>query len=219
MASEAAAAIGSPWITIWIRPRATIRRIVDTDPHYRVVFLAMLTGALSGLESRWSGPPAAGAPGAALWPLLVVASVVTGGIFGVVGLYLNGVLLKWAGALLGGSATYAEVRAALAWAEVPAITAMALGIVAILLGAGAPLAALGQPSLTGLPSGSTVMHAALALWSFVITLKCLGEVQRFPARRAFVSLAIVLLVFLALGMSILAAVSGVPRFLHPAATV
>lgn len=218
MASEPAVAIGIPWITIWTRPRATIRRIVDVDPRYQVVFLAGLAGALSGLESAWSRPPTSAAPGIGSWPILVVLSVVIGGILGVIGLYINGVLLKWSGEMLGGSATYGEVRAALAWGQVPAIVAMAAGTISILLGAGAPLTALAGGSLRGTSLGSTLFNAVLGLWSFVITLKCLGEVHRFSAWRALGAMAVVLLAVFVIALGVLLIVSGAGRIFRPTYT-
>jgi Yip1 domain len=218
MVPEPAVAIGIPWITIWTSPRATIRRIVDVEPRYQVVFLATLAGALSGLESAWSRPPTAAIPGIGSWPMLVVTFVVLGGILGIIGLYINGALLKWSGAFLGGSATQVEVRAALAWGEIPAIVAMAVGVISILLGAGAPLTALASGSIEGPSLGTTLFHAVLGIWSFVITLKCLGEVHRFSAWRALGAMAIVLLAAAVVLGGVLLVASGASRIFHPSFT-
>jgi Yip1 domain len=219
MASEPAVAIGIPWITIWAHPRATIRRIVDTDPRHQAVFLATLAGALSGLESAWSQPPTPAMAGIGSWPMLVVVSVVAGGILGAIGLYINGAVLKWSGALLGGVASFAEVRAALAWGQIPAIVAMALGIISILLGAGTPLIGLGEGSMRGPSAGTILFNAALGLWSFVITLKCLGEVHRFSAWRALGAIAVVAAIAIAVVVGVLLIASGAGKILHPAFTV
>jgi hypothetical protein len=40
----------SPWLTIWTRPRATMREILDTDPERMVVALAMLGGFSKSLD-------------------------------------------------------------------------------------------------------------------------------------------------------------------------
>ncbi len=211
---HAAATIGNPWITIWTSPRATIRRIVDLDPHYKVVLLAAVSGALTGLERRWSQVPSATTPGAGIWPLVVVWSVVGGAIVGVIGLYLNGVLLKWSGAFLGGVASYAQVRAALAWSEVPAITALAIGIVAIAAGMGAPTMFTGE-SAAGSSTALSLLHAALGAWSFVLTLHCLSEVHRFSAWRALGSVLILVAAFAILALVVLAILLGGGRMMHP----
>ncbi|HVN27787.1 MAG TPA: YIP1 family protein [Candidatus Binataceae bacterium] len=186
--------IGNPWTTIWTRPRATIRRIVDTDVRYQVTFLAILSGALIWLERRWSNPSPAAA-----FPILVVIAVSVGALFGLLELYINGILFKWAGAALGGVGTYAEVRAALAWSRVPIIVAVAIGVLAILLGAHGPTLGSGAADSS---ASVTLLHAVLVLWGFVVMLKCIGEVHRFSAWRALGSmlllLAVVLFVLLAL---------------------
>lgn len=207
--------IGSPLMTIWTRPRATIRRIVNTDVRYHVVWLAVMAGALSRLEARWAQPP--GPPGSAAWPLLVVASVIAGAVAGAIGLYLNGALLKWSGSALGGVATYAEVRAALAWAEVPIIVALSIGILSILMGTGGPLMPFGAGYQDTSVSVS-LLHAILGSWSFILLLIFLGEVHRISATRAFCA---ILLIGVAAAVIVLVAaliVGGLGRVLHLAVT-
>jgi Yip1-like protein len=198
-----AEAIGNPWATIWTRPRATIRRIVETDVRYRVTVLAVLSGALVWLERRWSNPSAASA-----FPMLVVISVLVGAILGVVELYLNGILLKWAGSALGGVGSYAEVRAAIAWSRVPVIVALAIGILAILLGTDGPM--LGAES-SGSGTGLLLLHGALVLWGFVVMLKCIGEVHRFSAWRALGSMVLVVAVIAIIIVALIVAFGGLSR--------
>lgn len=209
-------AIGNPWITIWTRPRATIRRIVETDVRYQVVFLAMLAGALSRLESRWAQVP--GAPGSVAFPLMVVASVIVGAILGVIGLYINGALLKWSGSVLGGVANYAEVRAALAWAEVPAIVAVSIGILSILIGTGGPLMPFGGSGAESSVSVS-LLHAIFGVWSFILVLKGVGEVHRFSAWRALGAIVLVVVAIAILIALALLLAGGLSRVLHPTVTV
>jgi hypothetical protein len=203
--------IGHPWTTIWTRPRATIRRIVDTDVRYHVTFLAILSGGLIWLERRWSNPSPAAA-----FPLLVVIAVVIGAIFGIVELYVNGVLLKWAGAALGGVGSYAEVRAALAWSRVPLIVAVAIGVLAILLGTDPPTLGGGVSS-----SGAsvTLVHAVMVVWGFIIMLKCIGEVHRFSAWRALGSMLLLLVVIVFILLAAIVIFGGIGSLMHPAASV
>lgn len=211
-----AEATGNPWITIWTRPRATIRRIVETDVHYRVVFLAMLAGALSRLETRWALVP--GTPGSAAFPMLVVFSVVIGAIAGIIGLYINGVLLKWSGSMLGGIATYADVRAALAWAEVPVIVAVSIGILSILIGTGGPLMPFGGSGADTSLSVS-LLHAVFGIWSFILVLKCVGEVHRFSAWRALAAIVLVAVAIVIVLAILILFAGGVSRLMHPVVTV
>jgi hypothetical protein len=205
--------IGNPWATIWTRPRATIRRIVETDVHYQVTFLAILSGALIWLERRWSSPSAAAA-----FPMLVVIAVVVGAILGIVELYINGVLLKWAGAALGGVGSYGEVRAALAWSRVPVIVAVSIGILAILLGNGAPMIPFGDNAPDSSRSIS-LLHSVLLLWGFVIMLKSVGEVHRFSAWRALGSIFLVVLGIAAAVVATILLFGGIGRLIHPVLSI
>ena len=201
--------IGSPSATIWTRPRATIRRIVETDVYYQVTFLAILSGALVWLERRWASPSTAAA-----FPMLVVIAVLIGALVGVVELYVNGALLKWAGAALGGVGSYAELRAALAWSRVPVITAVSIGILAILLGTDGPmLGADGELSSSG--ASVLALHAALVLWGFVVMLKCVGEVHRFSAWRALGALLLIGLAIVVMVIATIVLFGGIGRLIHP----
>jgi hypothetical protein len=211
--ASGAEAIGNPWATIWTRPHATIRRIVDTDVHYQVMFLAILSGAIVWLERRWSQPATNGA-----YPLIVVTAVVVGAIAGIVELYLNGVLLKWSGSALGGIGTYAEVRAAIAWSRVPVIVAMAIGIASILIGDDGPSSALGD-EVASSGSGVAILQVFFAIWGFIVMLKCLGEVHRFSAWRALGSMFLLVLAGLLIGVVVVLFVGGASMLMHPAISI
>jgi hypothetical protein len=205
--------IGHPWATIWTRPRATIRRIVDTDVRNQVTFLAILSGALIWLERRWSSPSPAPA-----FPMLVVIAVIVGAILGIVELYINGALLKWAGSALGGVATYAEVRAALAWSRVPIIVAVGIGVLAILFGTDGPVLG-GSEEMTTSDASLLLLHGFLVLWGFIVMLKCVGEVHRFSAWRALGSLLLIGAVIVLIGGGALLFFGGIGRAMHPAVWV
>lgn len=213
-----AEAIGNPWVTIWSSPRATIRRIVFVNPRYQVIFIAGLSGALSALETRWSQPPPAGSGAVAAWPVIVISSVVFWAIASIIGLYINGALFKWAGAVLGGTATYAEVRAALAWAQVPVMVALAIGILSILLGTGAPMVPFEGPQ-HGTSASVSLLHGIFGIWSFILTLKCVGEVHRFSVWRALAALVLIVVGIMAAAGILFLAVKGLGRVIHPIYTV
>ena len=209
--TSGAEVIGNPWATVWTKPRATIRRIVESDVRYQVTFLAILSGALIWLERRWSNPSTAAA-----FPMLVVIAVVVGAVLGIIELYVNGALLKWAGAALGGVGSYAEVRAAVAWSRVPVIVAVSIGILAILLGTDGPM--LGAES-SGSGAGLLLLHGALVMWGFVVMLKCLGEVHRFSVWRALGSILLIVLAIVVILAAMILLFGGLGRLLHPTLSV
>jgi hypothetical protein len=189
MANVAGGSITS-FFTIWTEPRATIRRIVDTDPTRNVIALVVIGPALSALASQWSRALGNNANLSVLWPLRVVVSVAIQAAVGVLVLYIFGVIFKWSGSLLGGVASRVEVRAAIAWSQVPAIAAEIVLVVAVLMGIPIPI-----PTTPGmLPQIDPAFYKVLVIevvlffWGFIVSLKCIGEVHRFSAWRAFVAI-------------------------------
>ena len=126
-------------------------------------------------------------------PTLLVMALLVGPLFGILGAYVGGWLLRWSGRLLGGSARPAEIRAAIAWSGVPYVASMLLWIPELLL-FGEELFTEATPRLDAAPElqGLLLVFVAVeltaALWAFVAFLKCLGEVQGFSAWRALLNL-------------------------------
>ena len=88
----------SPWLTMWTRPRATMRETLDTDPERMVVVLAILGAFSQSLDK------------AALRnvgdifsvPVIILVAAVAGAIGGPIWLYAMGGLVRWTGAGSGG---------------------------------------------------------------------------------------------------------------------
>jgi len=196
----------TPWLTIWLRPRATIRQIVGTDPGHRVILLAALSGLFRALDGVSRGNLGDFWP---LWVILVLCAVI-GPLAGIIGLYLSGIILRWTGGLLGGQATEAEVRAAVAWSSVPGIAAgVILWIPMLALYGGEAFASAaprtdalfeGSPVLALLGGlilmGALVVARVMGFWGLIVFLKCLGEVHRCSVWEALVAAVIPFVVVL-----------------------
>lgn len=191
----------TPFITIWTQPRATIRRIVDTDPARHVIALAAVGPGLNALAGQWSKALSNNANLSVLWPLWVAGVVALQAALGVVLLYATGAVFRWSGGLLGGVASRVEVRAALAWSQVPAIVAEIILLIVVLMGVPMPVPPPGElPHIDPSFYKILLFEAVFGLWGLVISLKCIGEVHRFSAWRALVTILIPpLLVALVLG--------------------
>jgi Yip1 domain len=175
----------TPYFTIWTEPRVTIRRIVDSNPTRQVIALAAIGPAIGALASQWSTALDNNANLSVLWPIAVAFIVAFSAAFGVLSLYISGAVLRWSGSLLGGVANRVEMRAALAWSQVPAITAEIALLIAVLLGVPTPHPAPGtlmriDPAFYKV----MVLEGVLGIWGLVVSLKCIGEVHRFSAWRA-----------------------------------
>ncbi len=197
----------APYFTIWTEPRATIRRIIEINPRRSVIILAMLAPVLTTLERQWMAVMS-GSKTPPWWPFQVAIEVVGASIFGIIALYVNGGLVTWAGRAIGGVGRAIEMRAAIAWSEIPTITAASASIIALLVGLLTPP----EVGINGLPKmGEPLIklggvHFVLGVWGFVLSVKCIGEVHRFSAWRALLAILIVAAFALAiLSLVILAA--------------
>lgn len=172
----------NPWVSIWTRPRATIRQIVMADPTRHVALIAMVAGfaeALSNAEGRSLGEQLG-------LPAVLMFCLILGPIGGLLGLYIAGALLRWTGSWLGGHASSEQVRAAYAWSSVPALWLLPIWVPKILI--------FGRRLFMDVPFASETHRAifllfalielVVGIWAMVVFLKCLGEVHGFSAWKA-----------------------------------
>ena len=203
----------SPYVGICIRPRATIRAIVDSDPDpdsraIKLVLIAAVVGAVTNaIHSYRYNPTAftiANKPIPVMAPhashLVSLWSLVVWPLLAVPLLYLNGALLRWSGSLLGGTAKAVEVRAAIGWSSVLSIVvALFSFVISFLLMPSQPPMSQSMNAMLAwwrsmLPS--LIILMPLWLWCLIVRLKSLGEVHRFSAWRALGASLIGLLLFL-----------------------
>ncbi len=172
----------NPWTAIWLRPRQTIRQIVDANPKRGVFALVAASGTLSTLSqllSALSSPD--GLPGMPAWLLFTLPFV--GVFFALLGWYILGWAYRWIGSWFGGQASSEQVRAAYAWTEIP-IIAGASAIIAACIAA----QALGGRSdlayaiifLVTLP-----VSMVIGIWQLVMRSQALGEVHGFSGWKGF----------------------------------
>ncbi|HUO04718.1 MAG TPA: YIP1 family protein [Candidatus Binataceae bacterium] len=197
--------IDSPYLQICIRPRATIRAIVDRNPRERVIFLVVLTAFIGALPSLFYNPMPVSLPAGDDTLQLIspeaihamnIIMVVSFPVLAIPIWYLNGSFVKWLGTLVGGTATAVEVRAALAWSKVPGIVLEVLGLPFVVFQT--PPAMSSDPQqMTAFLHHSMLWFAAgmpLILWNLYVFLSCVAEVHRFSIWRAAGACAIGMLV-------------------------
>jgi signal peptidase I len=181
MAPDAAdSSTSSPWLSVWLHPRRVVERIVAGNFGWQVLLLA----ALSTISefATWLIPPFGTSSASPDWRIIAV--VIVAAAAGIVGLYLTGCVLKWTGALLGGRASMATIRAALAWGGAP----FAIGVPICLF----VFFVLALSGLARGPSFTIALNlilAALTLWATVLALWMYGRVQGFGFWRTIASFA------------------------------
>lgn len=114
---------------VMIRPRLTVRRIIDTDPNRfvkSIFFLAIISAVLKDFDLQGMEDLAS------LEPLLLTINIVAGIVFAVLFMLLAYYVLSWSATLvgrwLGGAGAFRQVRAAVAWGLAPFIWALAYRI-------------------------------------------------------------------------------------------
>jgi hypothetical protein len=175
----------NPWFSMWLRPRATIRQIVATDPNRLVIALAMLIGVLEVLN-RASNQSMGDR--LSLGAILATA-VVLGPFLGLIMIHLYAWLVRWTGRMLSGRADLVQIRAALVWGYVPTIWTALTWVPALLI-LQKELFTTDTPQIESslrhllLLLGVTFAQIVGAIWSLVAICKGLGQVQGFSAWKA-----------------------------------
>lgn len=185
-----------PWLSMWTKPRETIRQIVQSGGDYGVLLLAALGGVAQVLDRATSQNLA---DEMSVGAILLVA-LIAGPVAGVLGLYVFGWLLEQTGGWIGGAASGSDLRAALAWGSLPNVAGLLLWIPALALAGGEMFRSAtpqleAQPLLALLLLPIGLLWIALAIWSFVLILLAISEVQRFSAWRALGNLLLAGLLF------------------------
>lgn len=210
--------LDNPWISVWLSPRETIRKIVDRDPTHDVVLLGALAGGLAALNSSLSASLGESPVAVPAWfmpylPIWTFLSPFIGAAAGVAAIYVSAFIFQWVGRALGGVANWREVCAASAWAEVPqiCIAVVALGLLLVTGVAQAFLPSL--PPADPEAAARAARHftagdgaaAIISIWSLVIFIQNLAEVHRFSAWRALGAFVLVTVGFAALAFGLHAA--------------
>ncbi len=184
------------FLTIWLHPRATIRRIVSVNPGYGVIALA----AIGGITQVLASASRRDVPGLTLGTALLGAFV-GGPVFGVLALYVGAWLTRLTGRWwLHGQARPDELRAAFGWASLPHVVSLPLWLLA--------LAAYGEALFTetgGELAGLSPVYllftlavVVLQIWGIVIASAAVAEVQGYRSGwKGFANILLALLLFVA----------------------
>jgi signal peptidase I len=173
MTSPQEETLQSPLISVWLKPRDTIERIIASQPGRGVLLLASF-GGLSGIAAQLI---AFDVTGELLdWRVLLVAALV-GSLIGIANLYVVALFAAWIGRKMGSSAPASELRDVLAWGLTPTI--LGLGVVLSII---AGMHVFGREATVASPSFSGLLQALLGacfLWSVIVTLLMLSRVLQF----------------------------------------
>lgn len=181
-----------PWVTMWYAPRATARRLIDARAGGALP-LAVLLGISQALDRA-----ATRDLGATMdLPAILAIGVAVGAAIGPLTLFLGSWLVRWTGSWLGGRATAAELRTALAWGQVPTVSAMPLWIPILLVGGVELFRAeprFANPADALVILGCGLAMGAAGIWGTVTSVLCVAEAHRFSGWKGLASVALALAV-------------------------
>ncbi len=181
----------NPWTHIWIKPRETLKKVVRFNPKYRFVILSFIYGLpmLLHMAQNLSVGEQFNIVG------IVIVALVLATFVGMLGLTIASGLVYWTGKWIGGKANYFPVRAAVSWSNVPNIFAIIIWAILIYnFRDHIFLSEFDGMNFVGgqmtLITGALFVQAAIAIWSFIILVKGLGEVQGFSAWKGVLNVLI-----------------------------
>ena len=180
-----------PWISMWVRPRETIRAIVKKNPRQSFYLLSAIYGfpLLLQMAQNFSlGEVLSFLPillGALILSLFIGMLVIT---------VISG-LLSWTGGWIGGKASFLQVRAAVAWANVPNTVNILMWLLMVAtFGNQVFTHSFAETPFIGyqliVVFFAFLVQVMVAVWGFIIGLKALGEVQGFSAWKALLNVLI-----------------------------
>jgi len=187
---------GNPWNTIWLDPRTTIRTIVNENPQKSLLFLTLLGGianTISYMSAAHLGDEFAISE-------LFGLSVLIGPLSGVFAVFVGGWLLTHITKRLGGMATLAENRAALAWSWVPVVYLLPMWGVRFILFRN-ELFSVDKVFIESHAFFSTlwgffeIYDFGISLWCLFILFTALSEVNYFSVWKGVASYFIMSLLF------------------------
>jgi signal peptidase I len=174
----------SPWLTVWVRPRVTIERVLAGYSVASILLLAVLHSVLGILVIMVTE----GHADLARQDWRVLGTIVLGGAaFGIVMLYLTGLFFRVSGWIFRGPAIARELRAVIAWGAAPTVIGLAMTFAGLICLA---LAGVRSPGPQAIELALQLIAGVLGAWSLVASLLMLSRVQGFGFWRTILSYAL-----------------------------
>ena len=176
-----------PLKEVWLRPRRVFRELAPQPVGMVDYLLAATLGTGNFLALCQPSARAAGAH-SHLGAILGGPAVTYGSIAGVVSLFFMGLIYSRLGRRAGGKATIAQVIHVLAYGGVPMAASVGIWLLAALLSGEAAFLDTPPAQMEAFPA--FLLHAQLALygllflWSVVLQVMGLSEIQSFTMRKA-----------------------------------
>lgn len=175
----------NPWKTIWLKPRTTIRYVIENSSKRDIAILIALAGFCYSLNKAAANDVSQSLPA----HIIILIAAVAGPLSGLFLVFYSSLLLRYIGKLLGGKANYSDIVSVTAWSGAPLAAYVSFWIIKYIL--------LGKELFTydvanNLYSPVAVITAAImilglvvTIWLYVILVIGLSEAHKYSKWRAF----------------------------------
>jgi hypothetical protein len=189
----------NPWLSIWTSPRATISKLAHDSPNRGLWWLAAIYG-FSGLLNFFQSIFLGNKMG--IFPIFFLA-IVLAPLWGYLSFSAWSFVVWLTGRWIKGAASFKIVRLAYAWSCVPFTVNVVLWVILACV--------FGQALFTNFHEGYAftqgqvaflffilILRIAVGIWSLVIYLNALAEVQKFSVLRGIGNVLLAAVVMAAL---------------------
>ena len=184
----------NPWTSIWVKPRQTIRDLIQYNVNYRYIIICGLYGFLYNLYLLLQTPyleKALELKNYSTLALLIIGSLILSIPVGYILTNLTSIFLFLGGKIIKAKGTFKQIRAAFYWSTLPIIVSLVILNVLMIVFTKEFEVSL-QTKLIPQAAYPLMISFGLtqlffSLWSLIITLKALGEVQGFSAWMALLN--------------------------------
>lgn len=170
--------------SIWIRPRVTVRRVLDRDPGRHVLMITVLSGISNALGNSVQSLGKVPDVGTLLAASLYVAAI--GAVVSILLLYVGSWLFTGVGRMFGGVGHTNELRTAIAYANIISMWCLPLTLCAVVVF----WHALRDPQNQTLYNVLVAIGVVLIIcgvWQFVVLCGTVAEAHQFSVVSAFLT--------------------------------
>lgn len=176
------------FLTMWTRPKETIRGILNTNPDSKLFLLSLIYG----LPMMFYFCQGASLGQTYNLSTILLLSILGACVLGYLGLNLGAFLIFMTGKWVGGKANFKQVRASVAYSNVTNLVSIALWLLlaglfkqSVFLADFAYVSSLGHFAV--IMNAIFVIQLVVGVWSLIIFVASLSETQGFSILRSIIN--------------------------------
>jgi hypothetical protein len=173
----------NPWVTMWASPRRTIRAVVDSNPKNAFFLLA----AINFLQGFFYFNGYFSLSISYRFAISVIIAVVLSPVIGAIWCYFFGWLVFMVGKRLNGQGVIPHIIASYVWSRLPLTINLFMWFVLLVFSSGQMFIQYTE-GLSLFFINCTVFITGI--WSLILMVQALAEVQRYSLVRSFINIAI-----------------------------